>query len=106
MVRQYFCLDVFQKYGVCLGEIKYLGSTILGNGDCDREVKNRVQAAWNRWRKICGILGGSTDKGYDLRAVVRPAMMHGLKTPAMTKRGDAPGSSRSETAEVFPGSDK
>ena len=28
-------------------EFKYLGSTVQENGDCEREVKKRVQAGWN-----------------------------------------------------------
>ena len=30
-------------------DFKYLGSTVQGNGECNREVKKRVQAAWNSW---------------------------------------------------------
>ena len=37
-------------------EFKYLVSTIQGNGECDREAKNRVQKGWNQWRKITRIL--------------------------------------------------
>ena len=47
-------------------ERTHLGSTIQGNGDCDREVKNGVQAGWNRGGgggEIMGIL-------YDRRARV------------------------------------
>ena len=37
-------------------EFKFLVSTIQGNGDCERDVKKRVQAGWNRWRNMTGIL--------------------------------------------------
>ena len=41
-------------------ELKYLGSMVQENGSCEREVKTRVQAGWNRWRKVSGVicLGG------------------------------------------------
>ena len=29
-------------------EFKYLGSTVQKSGSCEREVKRRVQAGWNR----------------------------------------------------------
>ena len=32
-------------------EFKYLGSTIQGDGGCDVEVRKRIQAGWNNWRK-------------------------------------------------------
>ena len=37
-------------------EFKYLGSTVQSNGDCNREVKKRVQAGWNGWRKVTGVI--------------------------------------------------
>ena len=36
-------------------EFDYFVSTIQGNGDFDREVKNRIKTGWNRWRKITRI---------------------------------------------------
>ena len=33
-------------------EFKYLGSTVQESGSCETEVKNRVQAGWNGWRKV------------------------------------------------------
>ena len=37
-------------------EFKYLGLTVQESGGCKREVKKRVQAGWNRWRKVSGII--------------------------------------------------
>ncbi|KAK3523360.1 hypothetical protein QTP86_029867 [Hemibagrus guttatus] len=37
-------------------EFKYLGSTVQNNGECGKEVKKRVQAGWNGWRKVSGVL--------------------------------------------------
>ena len=33
-------------------EFKYLGSAVQKSGGCEREVKKRVQAGRNRWRKV------------------------------------------------------
>ena len=37
-------------------EFKYLESTVQENGGCEREVKKRVQAGWNGWRKVLGVI--------------------------------------------------
>ena len=37
-------------------EFKYLGSTVQESGDYEREVKKRVQAGWNGWRKVLGVI--------------------------------------------------
>ena len=37
-------------------EFKYLGSTVQESGGCEREVKKRVQAGWNGWRKALGVI--------------------------------------------------
>ena len=37
-------------------EFKYLGSTVQESGNCKREIKKRVQAGWNRWRKVSGVI--------------------------------------------------
>ena len=71
-------------------EFKYLGSTVQESGGCEREVKKRVQAEWNGWRKVLGV---TCDKRLPARvkgkvyiAVVRPAMVYGLETVAVTKK--------------------
>ena len=55
-------------------EFKYLGSTVQESGGCEREVKKRVQAGWNGWRRVSGVI------------VVRPEMVYGLETVAVTKK--------------------
>ena len=35
---------------------KYLGSTVQSNEKCGREVKKRVQAGWNGWRRMSGVI--------------------------------------------------
>ena len=37
-------------------DFKYLGSTVQSNGECGREVKKRVQAGWNGWRRMSGVI--------------------------------------------------
>ena len=37
-------------------EFKYLGSTVHESGSCEREVKKRVQAGWNAWRRVSRVI--------------------------------------------------
>ena len=37
-------------------KFKYLGSTVQESGSCEREIKRRVQAGWNGWRKVSGVI--------------------------------------------------
>ena len=71
-------------------EFKYLGSMVQESGGWEREVKNRVKARWNEWRRVSGVI---CDKRLPPRvkakvysSVVRPAMVYGLETVAVTKK--------------------
>ena len=71
-------------------EFKYFRSTVQENGSCEREVKRKVQAGWNGWKKVSGVI---YDKRLPARvkekvnsSVVGPAMVYGLETLAVTKR--------------------
>ncbi|KAK3521137.1 hypothetical protein QTP86_012535 [Hemibagrus guttatus] len=68
-------------------EFKYLGSTVQSNGECGKEVKKRVQAGWNEWRKVSGVLCdqkiSARIKGKVYRTVVRAAMLYGLETVSL-----------------------
>ncbi|KAK3563728.1 hypothetical protein QTP86_034452 [Hemibagrus guttatus] len=72
---------------------KYLGSTVQNNGECAKEVKKRVQAGWNGWRKVSGVLCdrkiSARIKGKVYRTVVRPAMLYGLETVSLRKRQES-----------------
>ena len=61
-------------------EFKYLGSTVQESGSCDKEVKKRMQAEWNRWRKVSGVICNrrlpARVKGKVYSLVVRPAIMY------------------------------
>ncbi|KAK3564213.1 hypothetical protein QTP86_011192 [Hemibagrus guttatus] len=74
-------------------EFKYLGSTVQSNGECGKEVKKRVQAGWNGWRKVSGVLCdrkiSARIKGKVYRTVVRQAMLYGLETVSLRKRQES-----------------
>ena len=71
-------------------EFKYLESTVQESSNCEREVKKRVQAGWNRWKRVSGAICDrrlpARIKGKVYSSVVRPAMVYGLKTVAVTKK--------------------
>ena len=71
-------------------EFKYLGSTVQENGSCEREIKKRVQAGWNGWKKISGVtcdrILPARVKGKVYSSTGRPAMVYGLETVAVTKK--------------------
>ena len=71
-------------------EFTYLGSTIQCNGDCGNEVKRRVQAGWNGWRRVSGVIYdrrlSACAKGKVYKTVVRPVMLYGLETVPLTKK--------------------
>ena len=74
-------------------DFKYLGSTVQSNGECGRELKKRVQAGWNGWRRMSGVICDrrvpAEVKGKVYKVAVRPAMLYGLETVALTKRQEA-----------------
>ncbi|KAK3505605.1 hypothetical protein QTP70_004923 [Hemibagrus guttatus] len=74
-------------------EFKYLGSTVQSNGECGKDVKKRVQAGWNGWRKVSEVLCdqkiSARIKGKVYRTVVRPGMLYGLETVSLRKRQES-----------------
>ena len=64
-------------------EFKYLRSTMQESGGCEREVKKKVQAGWNEWRKVSGVFCDkrlpARVKGKVYSLVVRPAMCMDLR---------------------------
>ena len=71
-------------------EFKYLGSMVQESGGCKREVKKRLQAGWNGWRRVLGVICNrrlpARVKGKVYSSVVRPAMVYGLETMAVKKK--------------------
>ena len=70
-------------------EFKYLGSMVQESGGCEREVKKNVQAGWNGWRRVSGVICNkrlpARVKGKVYSSVVRPATVYGLEMVAVTK---------------------
>ncbi|KAK3524972.1 hypothetical protein QTP86_011798 [Hemibagrus guttatus] len=99
---EYMCVNEWEGSGTVrlqgeevkkLQELKYLGSTVQSNGECGKEVKKRVQAGWNGWRKVSGVLCdrkiSARIKAKVYRTVVRPTMLYGLDTLSLRKRQES-----------------
>ena len=60
------------------------------NGGCEREVKRRVQTGWNEWIKVSGVICDrrlpARVKGKVYSSVVKPTIVYGLETVAVTKK--------------------
>ena len=60
------------------------------SGGCEREVRKRVQAGWIGWRRVSGVICDkrlpARVKGKVYSSVVRPPMVYGLETVAVTKK--------------------
>ena len=55
--KQVICTVKMQVKEVAkVEDFKYLGSTVQSNGECGGEVKKRVQAGWNGWRRMSGVI--------------------------------------------------
>ena len=63
---------------------------LQSNGDCDREVNQRVHAGWNGWRQGTGVTCdrrlSSRTKGNVYKTVVRPSMLYSMETVPIKKR--------------------
>ena len=74
-------------------DFKYLGSTGQSDGECGREVEKRIQAGWNGWRRMSGVICDrrvpARVKGKVCKVAVRPTMLYGLETVALAKRQEA-----------------
>ena len=72
---------------------KYLGSTLEEDGGYELEIKKRIQAGWFSWQRMRGILCDRKApvkvKGKLHKMVVRPGMIYGLETVALTARQEA-----------------
>ena len=96
---EYLCMngktdgDTIKMQGAQLAkvkEFKYLGATVQEDGNCGREVKKQVQAGWNGWKKVSGVICdrkvSAKLKGKMYSTAVRPAMLYAMETMAVTKR--------------------
>ena len=69
---------------------KYLGSVISEEGGCDLEVRQRIKAAWAKWRQVSGVI---LDKKIPLKlrikvykTVIRPVLLYGAETWALQRK--------------------
>ena len=71
-------------------QFKCLGLTVQADGGSEKEVTKRVQAGWRGWKKITGVMCDKKVpeglKGRLSKVMVRPALLHGMETVAVTKR--------------------
>ena len=69
---------------------KYLGSTVSSDGRCEEKVGRRIQAGWMSWKKVSGLLCdrklSARVKGKMYKSVVRPGILYGMETMAVTER--------------------
>ena len=69
---------------------KYLGSTVSSDGRSEEEMRRRIQAGWMSWKKASGVLCdrnlSARVKGKMCKSAVRPAMLYGIETVAVTER--------------------
>ena len=69
---------------------RYLGSQVAEDGGVETEIKARIQAGWNKWREVSGVL---CDKRISRRvrgkvyaSVVRPVLLYGAECWPVTKK--------------------
>ena len=71
-------------------KFKYLGSMVQESSSCEREVKKRMQAGWNGWRRVSGVICDRRlpvkVKGKVYSSVVSISMVYGLETVVVTKK--------------------
>ena len=75
--------------GKATSKFKYLGCQFQSDGGVESEIDSRIQAGWCSWRKTSGVLCDSKIpirlKGKVYWTVVRPALLYGTETLAVTK---------------------
>ena len=71
-------------------KLQMSGSTVSSNGRCEKGVRRRIQAGWMSWKNVAGVLCdrklSARVKGKMCKSVVRPAMLYGTETVAVTER--------------------
>jgi hypothetical protein len=69
---------------------RYLGSIIQKDGEIDRDISQRINAGWLKWRSASGVLCDRNIpnklKGMFYKTVVRPAMLYGAECWAVKKK--------------------
>ena len=71
-------------------KFRYLGSIINGKGGCSTEVRERVKAAWCKWREMGGVVCDKKMpallKAQVYKTVVRPVLVYAAETWALSKK--------------------
>ena len=69
---------------------KYLGSTVSSDRRCEEEVRRMIQAGWMSRKKVsmvvCDKKLSAKVKGKMYQSVIKPAMLYGMETVAMTEK--------------------
>jgi hypothetical protein len=62
---------------------KYLGSTVNAKGGCEEDVKNRIKAAWQKWKDLSGVVCDRKMpvgvKGKVYKTMIRTVMIYGAE---------------------------
>ncbi|CAG4978243.1 unnamed protein product [Parnassius apollo] len=70
-------------------EFKYLGSIVAPKACIERDIQNRTQTAWLKWRSLSGIICDSRMpfkiKANVYKRAVRPALLYGSECCPMRK---------------------
>ena len=65
-------------------------SSAGSDGRCEEEIRRRIQAGWMSWKKVCGVVRdrklSAKAKGKMYYGVIRPVMLYGMETVAMTEK--------------------
>ena len=69
---------------------EYLGVVVSTDGSCEKEVRRRVQAGWQNWRRVSGVLCdrklSARLKGKIYKCAMRLAVLNGMETVVVTER--------------------
>src|SRR6218665_607365 len=69
---------------------KYLGSVMNAKDGCEQDVKNRIKAAWQKWKDLAGVLFDAKMpkylKGKVYKIMIRLVLMYGAEAWSVTRR--------------------
>ena len=69
---------------------KYLGSLLDANGGPEKDVNNRINIAWSKWRETTGLMCNrnlpAKFKENVYRTAIKPAMMYGAECWTVRKK--------------------
>ena len=94
---EYMCMNGSGNGKICLqkeelkkvNEFKYLGTTMVSNGEYSREVKNKIQAGWSSRRRVSAVICDRRVPAKVKGKVYKTVVLHVLETAALTKKQEA-----------------